>query len=87
MKKNGSEFKAKQCSGIVLLFILFMLYSSSGKCTLLLVTKSLLSDQSCVSGVKTVCLMTSHFGPQSGANPFSRFVNQFREYKCQTLSL
>lgn len=46
-KDDGSEFKVKQCGGKVLLFILFMLDPSSGKCTISLVRDSLLPDQSC----------------------------------------
>lgn len=50
VKKGGSEFKAKQCGGKVLLFILFMLDASSGTCAILLVRDSLLPDLSCWCG-------------------------------------
>lgn len=47
MKRDESEFKAKQCGEKVLLFILFKLNPSSGKYTILLVRNYLLPDQSC----------------------------------------
>lgn len=65
-EKDRSEFKTKQCGGKVLLFILFMLDPSSGKCTILLERNSLLSDQSYLFRVKTTFLMTSHFHQGAG---------------------